>query len=79
MSDLWCVHVMGPDSIIAQPDFWTAAERAHKWSATLLERHRADPHPYDPCMFCNVEPYPYSPESHALGLAEHGGAPDDIC
>ena len=78
-ADLWCVHVLGPDTVIPQPDFWTAAERAAKWSQGMLEMHRRDPSPYDPLMYCNVEPWPWSPESHAEGLAEHGGNPEDIC
>jgi hypothetical protein len=77
--ELWCIHVIGPDTLIAQPDFWTAAERAAKWSAGMVASHQRDPSPYDPCMYCNVEPWPNSPIAHAKDLAEHGGNPEDIC
>jgi hypothetical protein len=81
MSDenLWCVNVYGPGTFIAQPDFWTAAERAVKWSQGMLEMHRRDPHPLDPCMHCNVIAWPGTAEHHAEELAKHGGAPEDIC
>lgn len=76
---LWCVNVLGPDTVIPQPDFWTAAERAAKWSSGILEMHKRDTHPYAPLMYCNVIVWPWSAESHAAGLAEHDGEPEDIC
>jgi len=79
MNELWCIFVSGPGTVIPQPDFWTAAERAIEWSQGMLASHRRDPSPYDPCMYCNVIQWPHSPESHAAGLAEHGGKPEDIC
>lgn len=79
MTNLYCIHVLGPDSLIPQPDFWTAARRANEWSADMLKRHEADPSPYDPHMYCNVIEWPHSPESHAEELKRHGGEPEDIC
>src|SRR5688572_1530934 len=78
--ELWCVHVHGPGTIIAQPDYATAVRRAQEWIAVFAKvRESREPSPYGPIMHCNVEPWPYGPEAHAAALAEHGGAPEDIC
>lgn len=72
--------MLGPDTIIAQPDFATAVRRAAEWNE-MFARIKAsrEPSPYDPIMHCNVIPYDGSPEAHAKQLAEHGGHPEDIC
>lgn len=77
--DLWCVHVLGPGSVIAQPDYETAIKRAKEWNRQIDEMMSRNPHPYDPIIHCNVSPWPYSAEGHAEALAEHGGNPEDIC
>lgn len=83
-SGLWCVWVMGPDSMIAQPSHDVAVERAISWHKRIvdLSSHRA--------RTCNEEalccdilpvpyPWPYDAASHAAGLLDHGGDPEDIC
>lgn len=78
--ELWCVHVLGPDSIIAQPDYETAVRRAQEWVVMLVKiREQRGSHPYDPIVHCNVAPHTGSAERHAEQLAEHGGNPEDIC
>lgn len=82
MSDkLWCVHVLGPDSVIAQPDQVTAEARAKKWQeewdAYLAKKNDASPN--DPTITWQAEEWPWDAESHAEGLAEHGGEPEDHC
>lgn len=76
---LWCVQVQGPGSVIPQPDRETAERRAKEWNAMLAKVLARNPSPLDPVMHCEVIPWPWSAEGHAEGLAEHGGAPEDIC
>ena len=60
MSELWCLHVLGPDDIIAAPSK-EAAEVA-KW---FLTRYWGQQGPDDPPIGFEVEPWPFTPESHA--------------
>lgn len=77
---LWCVHVLGPDSLIPQPDYATAVKRAQEWVAMFMEIARSrEASPYDPIMHCNVIEWDGTPEAHAAELAEHGGNPEEIC
>ena len=81
MAKLWCVHVIGPDTLIAQPDLATAESRAKKWQeewdAYLAKK--GDSSPFDPKITWQVEGWPYTREAHARDLAEHGGEPKDHC
>ncbi len=82
MDALWCVHVLGPDSIIAQPDYPTAVRRAQQWIAVFADiASRTPPEKaiYAPICHCNVIPWNGTPAEHAAELAEHGGEPEDIC
>ena len=74
-AQLTCVHVLGPDTLIAQPDMETAKRRAEEWNASFPKRRV----PNDIVFRCEVEPWPYSAKAHADDLAHHGGSPDDIC
>lgn len=77
---LWCVHVLGPDTIIPQPSRAVAEARAELWNGDIEEMmNRKGPSAFDPVIRCVAEPYPYSAKGHAEGLAEHGGEPEDIC
>lgn len=64
---LWCIHVYGPDEIIAQPSRDIALDRAAEW-ADEWERG-GDKDLDDPAVRFVVEPWPYSTESHSEALA----------
>lgn len=74
---LWCVHVQGPDSLIAQPDEVTARRRADEWNAAI--QSIVSKNTYEPAVRCVATQWPYTAAQHAEDLAEHGGEPDDIC
>jgi hypothetical protein len=77
---LWCVHVLGPDTIIAQPSKAVAEARAALWNEDFAKlAAEREPSPYWPVVECRAEVYPYSATGHARGIAEHGGDPGDIC
>lgn len=76
---LWCVHVRGPDSLIAQPDRETADRRAAEWNERIVTIAAREPHPYAPQITCVVAEWPHDAYSHAADLITHGGQPDDIC
>lgn len=78
---LWCVHVYGPDSVIAQPNEGIARERAKAWQYGW-DRYlatRSDRSPYKPTVTYVAEPWPHSAKSHAEALAEHSGDPREHC
>lgn len=66
---LWCVHVTGPDDMVAVADYPTAVRLANRVNG-FLERllkdydERFDPHPW-----AQPEPWPYSPTLHAEAVA----------
>jgi hypothetical protein len=64
---LWCVHVLGPDTLIAQPDQATAETRAkawqESWDAYLAKKN--DSSPFDPTITYAAEQWPYTAEAHA--------------
>ncbi len=78
---LWCIHVLGPDSLIAQPDEATARERAAKWQAEwdAYLATKTDRSPYEPTITWQAEVWPLTSGAHARDLAEHGGEPEDHC
>ncbi len=78
---LWCVHVYGPDSVIAQPDQSTAEARAKKWQEAwdAYLAKKGDSSPFDPKITWVAEAWSGSAKSHAADLAEHGGEPEDHC
>lgn len=69
---LWCVHIIGPDDVIAFPDR-ASAER----EASILNeasRRSAKKHADDavwPRWSAEVIPWPHSAESHAADLARN--------
>ena len=77
--DLWCVHVQGPDSMIAQPNQGAAEARATQWNNELATFVPDRPSKHSPTIKCTAKPWHYSPTAHADDLAKHGGNPDDIC
>jgi hypothetical protein len=72
MTELWAVHVEGPDDMLAMPDRSFAESYAQTINA-LYERftQRPDHDAYlDPRWHGVVVPWPYSAESHAESLTE---------
>lgn len=70
-SDLWCLHILGPDDVHPAPSkahAELAAKRMNEWWAA-----REDRHPYDPKMEAVAAVWPHSPESHAAGVGEFIG------
>ena len=65
--ELWCVHILGPDDLYAAPSK-AEAERAVAHMKQYWEKR----HPEDAALNMvrfEVEPWPYSPASHANGVA----------
>lgn len=63
MSELWCVHIIGPDDIYAAPSE-AEAERAAAWMTQFWKER----HPEDAALGMvgfEAMPWPHSPESHA--------------
>lgn len=75
MSDLWCVHVLGPDDVHAAPSK-VEAERA----AAHLSAYWKSSRPDDDLVSFEVIPWPHSAESHAESVrffyVETGLSPD---
>lgn len=63
---LWCVHVLGPDDIIAMP----SKERADLHAAKINKSVGRQWEEGDPEINAIVEPWPYSPETHEKALFE---------
>lgn len=79
MSALWCVHILGPDTMIAQPDRETAERRAAEWNRMFAELGAKNSSPHDPKLEARVVAWPYTAASHAADVLMHGGSPKDIC
>ena len=81
-TDLWCIHIIGPDDLIPMPDRATADRQAAKFmeSWTRYRNRRISENPDDPSndyfpeVAALVVPWPsdYSGhrEAHASALAE---------
>jgi hypothetical protein len=72
MSDLWAVHVQGPDDVLAMEDKPAAERRAaeiNEWFERWSQRPEADPG-LDPRIHAEVIAWPHSAEGHAEALAE---------
>ncbi len=69
MTELWCLHVLGPDDVHPAPSK-EEAERA----AAFMTKYYQDwmetrgEHPMDPHISFEAAPWPHSPESHAEDL-----------
>lgn len=63
---LWCVHVLGPDDVIAAPTHAAAAQHAKELNTTLHDNH-ANP-PGDVLCFAYAAPWPHTPETHSHDL-----------
>lgn len=72
MSDeLWCVHVLGPDEVLACHDRESAIRNAMHLNLSLYPlhiKHAADRH--FPASWAIPAVWPHSPEGHAEDLAK---------
>ena len=59
---LWCVHVLGPDDVLAAPSHEAAAVHAHGINKAVFGRIGT---PDDVLCFAYAAPWPHSRESHA--------------
>ncbi len=69
---LWCVHIQGPDDLIAFPD-QASAEREAAVINEAMERHAAtrEPSPNWPTLKAVAAVWPWSAEAHAADLARN--------
>lgn len=67
---LWCVHVQGPDDIVATASRTNALELANQINAFSANIERTE---NDGLIIATVIEWHGTPESHAASLAEHKG------
>lgn len=70
-SQLWCVHVIGPDDVIPAPDQETAA----RWAKRINDVVAAMPRPPEPSdnwprITAEAAPWPWCEAPHAEGPSE---------
>ena len=65
---LWCVHILGPDDVLAAPSHEAAAIHAHELNKALHNSKvsKAD----DVLCFAYAAPWPYSREEHAVWVKD---------
>lgn len=60
---LWCVHILGPDDVLAAPSHDAAVVHAHELNKAL---HSRASRPVDDVLcFAYAAPWPHSKEAHA--------------
>lgn len=71
-TELWCVHIIGPDDVIAYPDR-AAAEREVAIINTALQRRLCGREADEnwPTLYATVAPWPHDAQSHAADLARN--------
>lgn len=72
MSDeiLWCVHVIGPDDVLAMTNYEAALFHADDLNAAMYARRGGKPrHEYDPVIIAHPMEWPWSAERHAADMA----------
>lgn len=62
---LWCVHILGPDDVLAAPCHDAAVVHARELNKAL---HGRPSTPNDVLCFAYAAPWPYSAESHASNV-----------
>ena len=62
---LWCVHVLGPDDVLAAPSHEAAVVAAREMNKAWHQSKKA---PTDILCFAYAAPWPHSKESHAEAL-----------
>ena len=64
---LWCVHILGPDDVLAAPTHEAAVVRAKELNQAV---HRKVNAPDDILCFAYAAPWPHDAQSHADNLKE---------
>jgi hypothetical protein len=64
---LWCVHILGPDDVLAAPNHDAAVIHARVLNQSL---HRRVNTPNDILCFAYAAPWPHSKESHAENVKD---------
>lgn len=59
---LWCVHILGPDDVLAAPSHAAAVAHAHELNKAVFGRVGAAD---DVLCFAYAGPWPHSREAHA--------------
>lgn len=62
---LWCVHILGPDDLMAAPSHDAAVVHARELNKALHGKPNA---PDDILCFAYAAPWPHSKESHGASL-----------
>lgn len=71
MSDLWCVHVIGPDDVMAAPDYDTALRRSYAINEALFKARKGRPlDENDPLIIAHPDKWPWSEDRHTVDLAK---------
>jgi hypothetical protein len=66
MTQLWCIHLYGPDDLIPAP----SEVDAHRGKRLITDYWAKHPNHIEPAIQIEVEPWPYTAESHAEGLPD---------
>jgi hypothetical protein len=73
-TELWAIHVHGPDSIIAMASKEDAEREAAEVNVAYETfKNRPDASPLDARWHAEVVPWPWSAEEHAETLSENDG------
>ncbi len=64
---LWCVHILGPDDVLAAPSHGAAEAHAHELNKSLHGHRTTEP---DVLCFAYAAPWPHTPEGHAEELKD---------
>jgi len=67
----WCVHILGPDDVIAAPSHAVAVARAREMNQAFRSREEKLE---DVLCFAYAAPWPYSEASHATALMREAAA-----
>lgn len=69
---LWCVHILGPDDVIAFPDRQSAEREAATINEAMADHAARRPSDDNwPLLKAVVEAWPYSSEEHAADIAKN--------
>jgi len=63
----WCVHILGPDEVLAAPSHAAAVQRADELNRSIHER---DHEPDDLLTFAYAAPWSYDDKSHGDELGK---------
>lgn len=69
-TELWALHIEGPDDILAAPSKEAAEERARQLNEIWAKAEAAQPSENWPVMNAVVVPWTGSAENHARDLAD---------